>query len=160
MNKKILTLICALVVSMVSSVGFAAERLLPDLKKQEGLTTVYIGKALIRMTGCNGVNVAPGLVDIDDLLKYLDGIEIVTADTRGSVDYLRPKVETAMRSLKGIDLAMEMNEDDQEVKIYTAPGTTPEKISRILIVVSEKDELTLIDMQGDIPANTLENMNL
>ncbi len=159
MKKKILTLFCALAVSLVTTVGCAANRLLPNLKKQDGLTTVYVGKTLIRMAGCNAVNVAPGLVDMDDIVKYLDSVEIVNADSKQSVSYLRPIMESAMKSLQGLDLAMEVKEDDQTVNIYTVPGSSPDKLSRILITVTENDELTLIDMQGDIPANMLEDMN-
>ena len=159
MKKKILTLFCALAVSLVTTVGCAANRLLPNLKKQDGLTTVYAGKTLIRMAGCNAVNVAPGLVDMDDIVKYLDSVEIVNADSKQSVSYLRPIMESAMKSLQGLDLAMEVKEDDQTVNIYTVPGSSPDKLSRILITVTENDELTLIDMQGDIPANMLEDMN-
>lgn len=159
MKKKILTLFCALAVSLVTTVGCAANRLLPNLKKQDGLTTVYVGKTLIRMAGCKAVNVAPGLVDMDDIVKYLDSVEIVNADSKQSVSYLRPLMESAMKGLKDLDVAMEVKEDDQTVNIYTVPGSSPDRISRILITVTENDELTLIDMQGDIPANLLEDIN-
>lgn len=159
MKKKILILICAMVVSLVATTACAANRLLPDLKKQDGLTTVYVGKTLIRMVGCNAINVAPGVVDMDDIVKYLDSVEIVNADSKQSVSYLRPLMERAMKSLQGLDLAMEIKEDDETVNIYTVAGSTADRISRILITVAEDDELTLIDMQGDIPANMLEDMN-
>lgn len=160
MKKKILTLICALAVSLVTTVGCATNRLLPNLKKQDGLTTVYVGKTLIRMAGCNAVNVAPGVVDMDDIVKYLDSVEIVRADSKQSVSYLRPLMESAINSIQGLDLAMEVKEEnDQTVNIYTVAGSTADKISRILITVAEDDELTLIDMQGDMPANMLEDMD-
>lgn len=160
MKKKILTLICAIVVGLISTVSCSANRLLPNLKKQNGLTTVYVGKSLIRMAGSGSVRVAPGLVDIEDIVNYLDCVEIVNADTDSSIAYLRPILENAMKSIKGMEMAMEANDDDEEVRIYTVAGSNPGRLSRILIVVSEPDELTVIDMQGDIPAMALDNMHI
>lgn len=159
MKNKVLAFICAIVVCLMSTISCAADRLLPNLKKQEGLTTVYIGKTLLRMAGGHTVaSATAGVVDMDDIVKYLNSVEIVNADTSESVAYLRPIMKNAMAAVNGLNLSMEVNDEDSEVKIYTVSGSSDDKLSRILLVVTEKDEITLIDMQGDIPSGALEDM--
>lgn len=159
MKNKVLAFICAIVVCLMSTISCAADRLLPNLKKQEGLTTVYIGKTLLRMAGGRTVvSATAGVVDMDDIVKYLNSVEIVNADTSESVAYLRPIMKNAMAAVNGLNLSMEVNDEDSEVKIYTVSGSSDDKLSRILLVVTEKDEITLIDMQGDIPSGALEDM--
>lgn len=160
MKKRFLTFLCAIALSVLASTGFAADRLFPNLEKREDLTSVYIGKGMLRLIGDGASNLNLGNlgntdVEVAELLSYIDGIEVVNADSKKAANYFRPIAQSTIKSIPGIELAMEQEEDKDHVQIYVTPSADGAYFTRLIIVNSEEDEYTVIDLKGQIPLDKL-----
>jgi len=154
MKHRILTFICILAISLCGTVACASGRLLPNLTKQDGLTSVYVGKALLNMAGISrGVNI-PG-VNMSVMSKNLDSIEIITAETPSATKYLRPLATAAINKIKDLELAMENVDGDSSTHIYVKSSPDGKAYTRMIILVSDIDEYTVIDMKGSLPIESL-----
>lgn len=154
MKHRILSIICILAISLFGTTACASGRLLPNLKKQEGLTSVYVGKALLNMAGMSGGFSVPG-VNMVAMSKNLDSIEIITAETTRTVRYLSPLAGEAINNIKGLELAMENEEGDSSTRIYVKLSPDGKSYTRMIILVSEQSEYTIIDMQGTLPLDAI-----
>lgn len=160
MKKRILTLMCALTVSMLVAMTFAQERLLPNLKKMDNLESVYVGKTLLRMIAnenVEGLNLADGMFDAADFIKYIDSIEVISAESKKATNYLRPLAEEAISKLNDMELAMQTEDNNEYVRIYVQPTADGNSFSRIVVVNSEEGEYNIIDMRGTFPYDILSS---
>lgn len=163
MKKRIYTLVCVLVVSAVASITFAGERLLPNLKQMDNLESVYVGKSMLRMLAnenTEDMNLANGMLNASDFIKYIDSIDVISADSKAAANYVRPLTEDALKKIDNLELAVQTEEQDEYVKIFVVPTADDDAYSRILIIQSEKNEFNIIDMAGKFPVNILSSLNL
>lgn len=138
--------------------GYAAGRLFPDLKKQNGLTSVYVGKAMLKMAG--NVNLGRGMVFGEELVNNLESVEILTAESPTAVNSLRVETERYVSKPPNLDTAFEKEEDGETVVIYTLQGDDHQSYSGILIVVDEVGEMTVIHLKGKFTENIMDSINI
>lgn len=156
MNKKLFTLIGAILISMAVSLSCTAQRLFPNLKADDGLTSIYVGKTMLRLAGGTGKLMGNDNIDIDKFIKYLSSVEIVSAEKKKCINTLDKTLDEYLKSHPDIEIATEIKDDEDDVTIYTVPGKTEDSIGQILLVVKESDEFTVIDLRGDIPISVFE----
>ena len=157
MNKKLFTLISAILISMAVSLSCTAQRLFPNLKADDGLTTIYVGKTMLRLAGGTGGKlVGNDNIGIEQFINYLNSVEIVSAEKKKCIDTLDKTLDEYLKSHPDIEIATEIKDDEDDVTIYTVPGKTEDSIGQILLVVKESDEFTVIDLRGDIPISVFE----
>lgn len=156
MKSKIFTFICLLAIGLCSTSACASKKLLPKLKKQPGISSVYVGKALLNMSGASGGMGLPG-VDVDVMGKNLDSIDIISAETASAAKYLRSITADAIDKLDGVELAMERQDDDTSTQIYVVPSSDGSHYTRLILLVNDIDEYTIIDMQGTLPLDALNS---
>ncbi|MCM1319380.1 MAG: DUF4252 domain-containing protein [Muribaculaceae bacterium] len=179
MKKKILALLCTLLLGICASNAYAANRLLPNLEKNDNLTSVYVGKALLRMVANGlgdttmetsaengqsdnnmGLKLAAGKFNVGDFIRYLNSVEVVTADSKKTVAYLQPLAEKAIKAIPDLELAMEEEEGNEYTQIYIVTSADGNSYSRMIVVCSEPGEYNVIDMQGQIPIDILSQINM
>lgn len=156
MIKKII-LSCCLLIACVCQVS-GAERLFRNLKKTEGLTSVYVGKAMLEMAG--NLNLGVDVIDGSDLIDSLDSVEVFNASTTNAIRLLKNETELFISKNKGLEIAFLRESDEESVVIYTDSPGAGLPYSRLLMVVEEEDEFVVINLQGIIPLDALDNIHL
>lgn len=162
MRRRIYTLLCALTLSLCVSTTFAADRFLSGLQKMDGITSVYVGKAMLKLVGDNldsKMFFATGMDNVSHLLKDIDCVDVVTAETKKSADYLRSLVDSSLKKMPQLELALETEEDGEYTRIYVQPSSDGQSYKRIVVINSEPDEITVVDLQGEIEAEIADQFN-
>ena len=161
MKQRLYILLCAIILSISAGTTFAAERFLSGLQKMDGITSVYIGKSMLKMVGSNfsDTKLFAGTGMTGNVLNNIDCIDIVTAETEKAANHVRSLIDTNLKRMPELELAMETEEDGEYTRIYVQPSPDGDSYKRMLIIVSEPDEVNVIDMQGSIKANEIEKFN-
>lgn len=88
------------------------------------------------------------------VLTVETSLQISAADIRRiTADAIR------IAAAPGNKLIMEVESDeDERVYIYTAPSSKPETLKAVYIIAAEKDEVSVICIEGAIPSNQLAKL--
>ncbi len=151
--KRIYTFLAAIILAVTGlSAQTNATRVLADLAKIKGITSVYVSGPMMKL----------GLSKLSDKLRMENnGISIKGIQNPGGLELVnaeKPELASRLKTaaagiLKGKNttVLVETKEDGESVNIFS-PGKLKNNVIRDLIIeVSEKDkEYTLIYIHGDI----------
>lgn len=154
---RILIASIALLIAAAMTAG-APNRIFSNIPKTEGLTSVYISPAAMKL----GLSMTDTFISgkkIDGLggaISNPRGMEVLTTEIPRIAAMLRKEVEATVEKL-GMVLFLNANENNSEdVNIYvgnqSADGTT---ISDILIVAADGNEFSVVYIGGDIAADVI-----
>ncbi len=153
---KSLRYIICIVLSILSMECFA-QRMLSEAASMEGVNSVFIGQTMIKMAGgsitIDGGNSA---INMQEILKDLTSIEIVSCDSKGNVDKLEKKCRSIL-SIYPFELLAETSGDGKIIQISGVLDKTGKNINILLIAVKGTREASFILLKGKIDVVTLNN---
>lgn len=150
---RILTPVIAIVFALMAC---AQKSTFPSLNNQNGITSVYISKAMLTMAGkSNSLNGVP-VKDID----RLESVEVITAEEQSMSQKIQDAMSEYTRNNPDLEILLQVNEKDNNVKIYGKPIAGSTNFSVMIIHVSESDENVLVVMKGVISPSAMENLNI
>lgn len=110
----------------------------------KGVTSVYISKAMLKTFG-------PGMIGdpkISAIAGNLNSIEIINCENK-KFFYTISNYITKIVESYNLETLARINDDGEKVSIFS--HSTNDKIDYLLMLVDDKDELTVISMSGEIP---------
>ncbi len=151
--KNIIKLTVIAIAILVSSVSTSAQTgTLEKLLKIDGVTSVYISKAMLSIIGANNLNLDD---NISAIANDLNSIEIYNIENKKAIEQSRPII-AKLSSTPGLEILTRINEDKESTIIY---GKQTNKVfSQILIVVDETDEISIINLTGNIPLDKISEL--
>ncbi len=151
--KNIIKLTVIAIAILTSSVSISAQiGTLENLLKIDGVTSVYISKAMLSIIGANNLNLDD---NISAIANDLNSIEIYNIENKKAIEQSRPII-AKLSSTPGLEILTRINEDNESTIIY---GKQTNKVfSQILIVVDESDEISIINLTGNIPLDKISEL--
>lgn len=121
--------------------------------EMEGVTSVYISKSMLSLLP--NVNSTVNGIHIGDIANRLDNIQILSSDESAIISKLRK--ETAdINTQNGYEELMRVREDGEKTTIYLKDKKGKKK--EFVLLVDEKDELTIISIVGDLTLQEIQGM--
>lgn len=136
------------------SISCTAQRTLSEVSSIKGVTSIYIGKMMLKLAGSSAdFGTDQEAVDISKLIKDLTSIEIVQCD--GNSVEKAEKVCSKVLSKYSFEVITEVTKDNQKVEISGVLDKDGKTMSMLLISVVESNELVYILLKGKIDIETL-----
>lgn len=121
--------------------------------EMEGVTSVYISKSMLSLLP--NVNSTVNGIHIGDIANCLDNIQILSSDESAIISKLRK--ETAdINTQNGYEELMRVREDGEKTTIYFKDKKGKKK--EFVLLIDEKDELTIISIVGDLTLQEIQGM--
>lgn len=119
----------------------------------EGVTYVYISKALLRMAGAFNMPSAPG-TNMKNIIPKVDAIQIITSMEDDMASRLKREAENIVKS-QNYELLMQVDDDGDKVRIYHHEG---KKQSAIIQLTTSNDETVVIAFTGTFTLKDVESI--
>lgn len=119
----------------------------------EGVTYVYISKALLRMAGAFNMPSAPG-TNMKNIIPKVDAIQIITSMEDDMSSRLKREAENIVKN-QNYELLMQVDDDGDKVRIYHHEG---KKQSAIIMITTSDDETVVIAFTGTFTLKDVESM--
>lgn len=153
MKRIIYTLISLIILTTLSSsVNAQNNEGLKGLYSIKGITSIYVSKSMLSLVKDKSF----GHDAISSVVQYLDAIEIFNSDNEESVGKAKNIIDKFITS-SGMEILTKIKEDDENVLIMGKSDGT--QFTRLLMLVEESDELTLINMTGKIPLEKISELS-
>lgn len=149
-NTKILFAIVLMLTTITASAQVKAFEKYSDT---EGVTYVYISKALLRMAGAFNMPSAPG-TNMKNIIPKVDAIQIITSMEDDMASRLKREAENIVKS-QNYELLMQVDDDGDKVRIYHHEG---KKQSAIIMLTTSDDETVVIAFTGTFTLKDVESM--
>lgn len=121
--------------------------------EMEGITSVYISKNMLSLLP--NVNSTVNGIHIGNIASRLDNIQILSSDESTIISKLRK--ETAdINTQNGYEELMRVRENGEKTTIYLKDKKGKKK--EFVLLVDEKDELTIISIVGDLTLQEIQGM--
>lgn len=140
--KKISNLLLLTIMLLVSTSCSAQSKLFREATSMKGVQTVYVSKALCRM----GMNVAD-LGDLQEGIKQLDEVEVISCDNKSTVSKLSKKCEEIIDTT-GAEVLLSTNEDDESTTMFGIPSAEPGYLKSLFVITRDKDDFNLVHISG------------
>ena len=114
------------------------------ISNYKGVTSVYISSAMLKNFGTSMI----GDAGIRAIASNLNSIEIINCENKKFLYTIRNYVKKIAETYQ-LETLARINDDGEKVSIYGY--SHGEKITYILMMVDDNDEMTVISMSGDIP---------
>jgi hypothetical protein len=121
--------------------------------EMEGVTSVYISKSMLSLLP--NVNSTVNGIHIGDIANRLDNIQILSSDESAIISKLR-KETASINTQNGYEELMRVREDGEKTTIYFKDKKGKKK--EFVLLVDEKDELTIISIVGDLTLQEIQGM--
>ena len=152
-------------VAAVFAASFEAKadlrNIFPDVSKIPDVTSVYVGKALLRAAGSQNM-IGSGTVDLGKLAANIDQLQVVMSEKKKSSKQLREIFNNYMNANRDYSILAQVQESDdkkgngQEVTIYAQENpANPDIIKDAIIVVRDEEEFIFVGIMGEIPLQAL-----
>ena len=121
--------------------------------EMEGVTSVYISKNMLSLLP--NANSTVNGIHIGNIASRLDNIQILSSDESAIIRKLRK--ETAdINTQNGYEELMRVRENGEKTTIYLKDKKGKKK--EFVLLVDEKDELTIISIVGDLTLQEIQGM--
>ena len=146
MKKIGLVIMLALVALIGTQSCVAQSKVFKEAASVEGVTSVYISPMLLKL-GNSPAKLGHGL---DDAVKEIKAFEVISADEAGKD--VQKVAESCRKKIAGMgcEVLMEVNEDNDKVKIYASVPEGGEYADQLIIEVDEPKEYTVVYVKGKI----------
>lgn len=121
--------------------------------EMEGVTSVYITKNMLSLLP--NVNSTVNGIHIGNIASHLDNIQILSSDESAIISKLR-KETASINTQNGYEELMRVREDGEKTTIYFKDKKGKKK--EFVLLVDEKDELTIISIVGDLTLQEIQGM--
>ncbi len=109
----------------------------------KNVTYVYVSKFMLQMAGKAAAPSLPGM-NTKSLMGKLTGIQIITSEDKSAATRLKNDTQAIVKQGK-YELLMQVDEDEQKVRIYHREG---KKQSAVVMLTDEEDEVAVIVFSG------------
>ena len=152
--KKVHLTLCAFLCAM--SISCSAQKMLSDVSSMEGVSSVFIGSTMLSLAGGASMNITSdnSSIDLTKLLSKISSIEIVSSEDRKAAKNLEKKCRDILKQYP-FELITETSSDGDNVQISGVFDKEGKNIEKLLIAVTEPDEVSFILITGDIDLVTL-----
>lgn len=156
--KRLYNIILFIVLCTIMSTSCHAQKLFGDVASMPGVTSVYVGKALLRMAG--GIGKFTGSVDADiaKAVVELNSIEIINCDDTKALKEAQLRSKGIIGNLN-MELLAEINDDDN-VNIYAKIIDDGHTADTIILEVDEGQgrEYSIIVLNGIINLDKMSEL--
>lgn len=146
--KRILLL---LLLSTISSLTFAHKALFDKYEDVNGVTTVYISKAMLRMMR----NLPTGNRDISKISGKLDRLQILDCERPSLIPGIRKTAISYFNRMK-YEVVMQVREGGENVIIYEKRYGNGK--NEFVLLSTEKDELSIINVFGNVSLKDIQSI--
>ncbi len=123
---------------------------------KKGVSTVMMTPEMLSSAlKVNGVDKANGIT-LDCGMMIISAERSLSFSTKDIQDLRDAAMKIA--SAPGYKLLMDVREEDETVRIYAKDGVQGE-LNNVLIIVTENDEVSIVGIDGSIPANLLGKLS-
>ena len=143
--------IIALFIALYTGIMSAQTTIFDRYADTDGVTTVYISKAMLRMMP--DIGEGAGGLKIGEIASKLDNLQVLTCERKTLIAKIMK--ETTQTS-KGYEILVKMNEGGEKTDIFQK--SLGNNKMEYLIRVSEPSELTLIQITGNITPDDIRKM--
>lgn len=143
----------AIVLMLTTITASAQVKAFEKYSDTEGVTYVYISKALLRMAGAFNMPSAPG-TNMKNIIPKVDAIQIITSMEDDMASRLKREAENIVKS-QNYELLMQVDDDGDKVRIYHHEG---KKQSAIIMITTSDDETVVIAFSGTFTLKDVESM--
>ena len=119
----------------------------------KNVTYVYVSKFMLQMAGKAAVPSLPGM-NTKSLMGKLTGIQIITSEDKSAATRLKNDTQAIVKQGK-YELLMQVDEDEQKVRIYHREG---KKQSAVVMLTDEEDEVAVIVFSGTFSLDDVMKM--
>lgn len=144
--------IIALFIALCTGIMSAQPTIFDRYADTDGVTTVYISKAMLRMMP--DIGEGAGGLQIGEIASKLDNLQVLTCERNALITKIMK--ETTAQTSKGYEILVKVNENGQKTDIFQK--SIGNNKMEYLIRVSEPSELTLIQITGNITADDIRKM--
>lgn len=145
--------ILAILATVFSLFAQAQQSFFDKYAEMEGVTSVYISKNMLSLLP--NVNSTVNGIHIGDIANCLDNIQILSSDESAIISKLR-KETASINTQNGYEELMRVREDGEKTTIYFKDKKGKKK--EFVLLVDEKDELTIISIVGDLTLQEIQGM--
>ena len=121
--------------------------------EMEGVTSVYISKNMLSLLP--NANSTVNGIHIGNIASRLDNIQILSSDESAIISKLR-KETASINTQNGYEELMRVRENGEKTTIYLKDKKGKKK--EFVLLVDEKDELTIISIVGDLTLQEIQGM--
>lgn len=154
MKKRFYLIIAAMIVALACTTVNAENRLFKNISKMDGVTSVYVGKQMLKLAGDMNLVGNTGNFDTSKLLSKLTGVEVVTCDNKKYAKEVSKKIDGIIKSMGDLEIVTEVDDnedakDKSHVVIYAKSTPGSDIIKTLLINVQSENEPTIVALHGD-----------
>ena len=140
------------------SVTCSAQRMLSEASSINGVRSVFIGKAMLQLSGSSmPITGNQSAIDLSRLFKDLTSIEILSCEDKGVAEKLEKKCRSILSKIP-LEVITETSSDGQNIQISGVFDKEGKNLNTLLIAVAGKDDMSFILLIGKIDIVTLNNI--
>lgn len=123
------------------------------LSKYKGISSIYISKSMLNLVGDMNLNM--GDVNVKDVSKKLDQIEIYTATDSKTMKYMAYEISKVKKN-KDYELLMNVKKDGEDLTFY---GVRDKKnFKEMIMITSKKEKGVIIRMVGNFTIDDIQKV--
>lgn len=154
-----LSILVVVVIASMSTMSCLGQKFFTNVPSDEEITKITIGKGMLRFANSFYENYASENFGIKDAVKSFDRIELITCESKSKIGAVRKACEEAV-ARSGYEIASEIEEDNERIHIYMAPGSDESTIvDGIILLIDDRDseEYVAIYLKGKIDVSKIHN---
>lgn len=130
---------------------FAQSKLFDKFGEMDGVTSVYISKAMLQMMPDMKTNG----IDIGNIAGKLESLQILTSEKASIAKMMREETAYIGKD-KNYEELMKVRDEGSKVTFYIRKGG--DKIKELIMLVDEKTEFVIIQILGDMTLKDIQNI--
>lgn len=140
------------------SLTCSAQRVLSEVASMKGVSSVFIGKTMLKVAGGASMTISGNRsgIDLSKLFKDLTSIEIIACEDKGVVEQVENKCRSIL-SKYPMEVITETSSDGQNVRISGVFDKEGRNLEMLLITVTGNGDASFFLMNGKIDIVTLNN---
>jgi len=149
--------IIASICLLCTSMGFAQNKLFDKYADMDGVTSVYISKAMFQMlSGVSDVTIKPNVtgVDLEKMKGKIESMQLVSTEKQDKIAQMRKEFSQLITTQH--EELMRVKEDNTSVKIYTL--MQGDLVKELIMLVDENDTFTAILLNGSFTLKDIQSI--
>lgn len=149
MKKAIIALMMAIVAFAASAQG----KFFDECENIEGVTTVYISKAMMKMVSGSIDNVNSS-IDLSGMSRKIDSLVIISAETSAAARKVEALAGNSFSTDKGYEMLMKVTDNDTRLRImYRSLGNS---MNEYVMIAREEGEVSYIIITGTLTPSDVQ----
>ena len=146
--------IIASICLLCTSMGFAQNKLFDKYADMDGVTSVYISKAMFQMiSGINMKNTVKG-VDLENMKGKIESLQLVTTDKKEKIAQMKSEFTQLVTSQH--EELMRVREDNTNIRVYTLMKGN--LVKELVMLIDDKDDYTAILINGNFTLEDIQSI--